>query len=90
VEILRSEQNCSLMFVCGTCHPELLAQVLRLLEVDPLKPPRILHHSAKRKQGAARTVTPHGKRQVSCPPLTAEVFPLNLIKMVNRARQGSG
>lgn len=29
VEILRSEQNCSPMLVCGTCHPELLAQVLR-------------------------------------------------------------
>jgi len=46
VEILRSEQNCSLMFVCGTCHPELLAQVVKLLEVDPFKPPRILQRQA--------------------------------------------
>ena len=45
-EILRSEQNCSPMLVCGTCHPKLLAQVLRLLEVDPFKPPRILQRQA--------------------------------------------
>ena len=42
VEVLTSEQNCSLMLVCGTCDSKLVAQVLRLLEVDPFKPPRIL------------------------------------------------
>ncbi len=35
VKILRSEQNCLMLLVCGTCHPELLTQVVKLLEVDP-------------------------------------------------------
>jgi len=35
-----------MMLVCGTCYPELLAQVLKLIEADPFKPPRILQRQA--------------------------------------------